>query len=244
MSAASLRLLTLLLAVFCGWSLLVLLAVETGLGGRYSLQPEDAEQIAVPPSLRLDRAQSALGGLETYAKIAERPLFNADRRPLPPEVAGTTAVPVAAAAPLDVMLTSVVLRGDTQIAQFTDRTSGVSQTLKIGQSLAGEQSAWKLVELAARGAVFEGPSGRVNAELRVFDGQGGEAPTAPPVPQAITETPPPPPNGQGTVENPTAAAAEEAQSPESRAEMIRRRIEERRRQMREEAARAAEKQKQ
>lgn len=245
MSAASLRLLTLLLAVFCGWSLLVLLAVETGLGGRYSLQPEDAEQIAVPPSLRLDRAQSSLGGLETYAKIAERPLFNEDRRPLPPEVAGAAAVPVVASAPLDVMLTSVVLRGDTQVAQFTDRTSGVSQTLKVGQSLAGEQSAWKLVELAARGAVFEGPSGRINAELRVFDGQGGEAPTAPPVPpapQVITESTPSPPGGEAPAENPAAQVADAAQSPESRAEMIRRRIEERRRQMREEAARAAEKQ--
>ncbi len=244
MSAASLRLLTLLLSVFCGWSLLVLLAVETGLGGRYSLQPEDPEQIAVPPSLRLDRAQSALGGLETYAQIAERPLFNADRRPLPPEAAGTAAAPVAASAPLDVILTSVILRGDTQIAQFTDRASGVSQTLKVGQSLAGEQSGWKLVELAARGAVFEGPSGRINAELRVFDGQGGEAPTAPPAPPVITESTPPPPSGEGAAENPTTQVADETQSPESRAEMIRRRIEERRRQMREEAARAAEKQKQ
>ncbi|MGQ0800098.1 MAG: hypothetical protein ACT4NL_08315 [Pseudomarimonas sp.] len=244
MSAASLRLLTLLLSVFCGWSLLVLLAVETGLGGRYSLQPEDAEQIAVPPSLRLDRAQSALGSLESYAVIAERPLFNADRRPLPPEATGTAAAPVAASAPLDVILTSVILRGDTQIAQFTDRTSGVSQTLKVGQSLAGEQSGWKLVELAARGAVFEGPSGRIDAELRVFDGQGGEAPTAPPAPPVITESTPPPAGGEGSAENPTAQVADEAQSPESRAEMIRRRIEERRRQMREEAARAAEKQKQ
>lgn len=241
------RLLTLVLGVFCGWSLLVLLVVETGLGARYSLHPEDAEQINVPPSLRLDRAQSALEGMDAYASIAQRPLFNADRRPLPAEEAGAAPAPVAAAAPLDVVLTSVILRGDVQIAQFTDRTSGVSQTLKIGQSLAGEQSAWTLVELAARGAVFEGPSGRVNTELRVFDGQGGEAPTPPPVPQSASAAPAGQQQQAGseqaqdgtTVQNNAAA-----QSPESRAEMIRQRIEERRRQMREEAARAAENKKQ
>jgi general secretion pathway protein N len=240
MSAASMRLVTLLLGIFCGWSLLALLVVEAGLGARYSLHPEDQEKIIVPPSLRLNQAQSALGSLGDYAMIGERPLFNADRRPLPPpEAAAAAPAPAVAAAPLDVLLTSVVLRGDTQVAQFTDRTSGVSQTLRVGQSLAGEQSAWKLVELAPRAAVFEGPSGRVNAELRVFDGQGGEAPTAPPEPQAASSAAAQPQAGDAQGE---AAAADgaDAQSPESRAEMIRRRIEERRRQMREEAARAAE----
>jgi general secretion pathway protein N len=232
-------LVTLLLGIFCGWSLLVLLVVETGLGARYSLHPEDQEKITVPPSLRLNQAQSALGSLGDYAMIGERPLFNADRRPLPPADAAAAPTPVAAAAPLDVLLTSVVLRGDTQVAQFTDRTSGVSQTLRVGQSLAGEQSAWKLVELAPRAAVFEGPSGRVNAELRVFDGQGGEAPTAPPEPQAASSAAAQPQTGEAQGE-PAAADGADAQSPESRAEMIRRRIEERRRQMREEAARAAE----
>lgn len=243
MSATSLRLMTLVLAVICGWSVVVLLVVEAGLGARYSLHPEDPEQIAVPPSLRLNRAQSALEGVDAYAVIAERPLFNADRRPLPAAADGAAPPPEVAAAPLDVLLTSVVLRGETQLAQFTDRTSGVSQTLKIGDALAGEQSAWKLVELAPRGAVFEGPSGRVNAELRVFDGQGGEPPTAPPVAAAVPSAESGQPQ-QVEQQDAAAPAADDAQSPESRAEMIRRRIEERRRQMREEAARAAENRKQ
>jgi len=239
MSAATQRLLTLLLAVFCGWSLLVLLVVEAGLGKRYSLHPEDAAQIDVPPSLRLDSAKSALDDISSYAVIGERPLFNENRQPLPPEVSGAAPAPVAAAAPLDVLLTSVILRGETKIAQFTDRTSGVSQTLKIGQSLAGDQSAWRLVELAARGAVFEGPSGRVEAELRVFDGQGGEPPTAPPTPPAerVVQQDAP---AEGVPQASAQMPVEGSQSPEARAEAIRRRIEERRRQMREEAARAAE----
>ncbi len=227
----------------------MLVVVETGLGARYSLHPEDAEQIAVPPSLRLNQAKSALQGLEAYAVIGERPLFNADRRPLPPEASADAPPPVVASAPLDVVLTSVILRGDTKIAQFTDKTSGVSQPLKVGQSLAGEQSAWKLVELAARGAVFEGPSGRIDIALRVFDGQGGEAPTAAPEPSAAAQAAQDPNAGQSVVNpqaNPNGQAnpADGSESPESRAEMIRRRIEERRRQMREEAARAAENKKQ
>jgi len=244
MSMAATRLLTLVLAVFCGWSLLVLLVVHAGLGERYSLHPEDAAQVTVPPSLRLNRAQSALGSLDSYAVIGERPLFNSNRRPLPPMGSDAAPVVAVAAAPLDVLLTSVVLRGDTQIAQFTDKRSGTSQSLKIGQALAGEQSAWRLVELAPRGAVFEGPSGRVDVELRVFDGQGGEPPTAPPVvnqdvaasnAQAGAEA-----GQQAGQQRSGAEAGADGQTPESRAEMIRRRIEERRRQMREEAARAAE----
>lgn len=245
MSAVSLRLLTLVLAVFCGWSFVVLLAVEFGLGGRYSVHPEDGAKIAVPPSLRLNRAESSLDSLQAYSVIAERPLFNVDRRPLPALNAEAPAAPVAASAPLDVVLTSIVIRGDTQLVQITDRQSGTSQLVRLNQSLAGDQSSWKLVELAPRRAVFEGPSGRVEAELRVFDGQGGEAPTPPPVPGSSQTV------GDDAAGGESAAAAEqgntdgtpdgEAQSPESRAEMIRRRIEERRRQMREEAARAAEK---
>lgn len=244
MSASNARLLTLLMACLCGWSLVVLLVVESGLGARYSLHPDDPEQIAVPPSLRLDRAQSSLSELPAYAEIGERPLFNMDRRPLP-ALPSDEPQPAVSAAPLEVLLTSVVLRGDTQVAQVTDRRSNVSQTLKVGDSLAGEQSAWKLVELAPRRAVFEGPGGRAEAELRVFDGQGGEAPTAPPVVasaadgggrEVVQESPPDAQAAAGAA----GGQGAEAQTPEARAEMIRRRIEERRRQMREEAAKAAE----
>jgi general secretion pathway protein N len=240
MSAVSLRLLTLVLAVFCGWSFVVLLAVEFGLGGRYSVHPEDGAKIVVPPSLRLNRAESSLDSLQAYAVIADRPLFNNDRRPLPPLNAEPAAAPAVAAAPLDVVITSIVIRGDTQLVQITDRQSGFSQLVRLNQSLAGDQSAWRLVELAPRRAVFEGPSGRIESELRVFDGQGGEPPTAAPVAGST--------DGGATGESAAAAGEQaeggadgEGQTPESRAEMIRRRIEERRRQMREEAARAAEK---
>jgi general secretion pathway protein N len=231
---------TLLLGAFAAWSLLVLIVVQTGLGERYSLHPDDASRVPELPRLDLSRAQTPLGALTDYAQVGERPLFNADRRPIPPPAAtpaeGEPAAPVA----LDVVLTSVILSGDTRIAIVLDKKTNKSQSVKLGDALAGEQSGWKLVELAPRKAVFEGPTGRNDAELRVFDGTGGEAPTAAVVEAPEAAVPPPSPGAvpsAATAAQPNAPQAQ-PQTPEERAELIRRRIEERRRQMREEAERA------
>jgi general secretion pathway protein N len=228
MATASQRLPILLLGALAGWSLMVAIAVYAGLGARYSLHPDDASRVPELPRLDLSRAQNPLQGLEAYAVVGERPLFNADRRPIPvPEAAGATDAAPPAAVPLDVTLTSVILSGDMKIAILLDKKTNKTQSVRIGSALEGEQSGWKLIELGARKAVFEGPGGRNEVELRVFDGSGGEAPTpvasATPAPDAVAD--------------PNAPVAEQ-QTPESRAELIRKRIEERRRQMREEAERA------
>ena len=245
-AAAQQRLPTLLLGAVALWSLLVLVAVYAGLGGRYSLHPDDPGQVPPLPTVDLSRAQNPLEPLARYAVVGERPLFNADRRPIPPET--PAADPSDAApppAPLDVLLTSVILKGDVQIAIVQDKKTNKSQSVRVGGSLAGDQAGWKLIELGARKAVFEGPTGRTETELRVFDGTGGEPPTAVAAPVSA-----PDPNAA----NATAASAATAdatgqpqqdnpQTPEARAELIRRRIEERRRQMREEAERANQQQK-
>jgi general secretion pathway protein N len=235
---ASQRLPTLLLGAIAFWSLLVLVAVYAGLGGRYGLHPDDASRVPELPRLDLSRAQNPLQPLTEYAVVGERPLFNADRRPIPvadaPAAAGDAPPPPA---PLDVVLTSVILTADAKIGIFLDKKTNKSQSIRVGASLQGEQSGWKLVELAPRKAVFEGPTGRNEADLRVFDGQGGEAPT-PIASAAVSPDAGAQPNADGTVAAPNAAAGTQAQTPESRAELIRRRIEERRRQMREEAERA------
>jgi general secretion pathway protein N len=238
MSAAQQRLPTMLLGAFAGWSLLVLVAVQTGLGARYSLHPDDASLVPELPRLDLSRAQTPLGALSDYAQVGERPLFNPDRRPIPPPAAGPVEGAPPAPPPFDVVLTSVILSGDTRIAIVLDKKSNKSQSVKLGDALAGEQSAWKLVELAPRKAVFESPAGRSEAELRVFDGSGGEAPT-PVASSAVEGAPAQNPAATATNTDPAAAAnAAQPQTPEARAELIRRRIEERRRQMREEAERA------
>lgn len=237
MTATSQRLPTLLLGTVALWSLLLLVAVYAGLGGRYALHPDDASRVPELPRLDLSRAQNPLQPLEQYAVVGQRPLFNADRRPIPvPDAAPDAGDAPPPPSPLDVVLTSVIISGDVKIGIFLDKKDNKSQSVRVGSSLQGEQSGWKLVELAPRKAVFEGPTGRTEAELRVFDGQGGEAPT--PVASAMASpdqaAQPADPAGQAAA----APGTQAAQTPESRAELIRRRIEERRRQMREEAERA------
>lgn len=245
-AAAQQRLPTLLLGAFALWSLLVLVTVYAGLGGRYSLHPDDPSQVPPLPQVDLSRAQNPLQPLPEYAVVGERPLFNADRRPLPPPE-NPDAAPAEAAppAPLDVVLTSVVMSGDIRIAIVQDKKTNKSQSVRVGNALAGDQAGWKLIELGPRKAVFEGPAGRTEAELRVFDGTGGEPPTAIAAPPAPVSADPATAaaqaqQAQADPNNPAAAPAaqDNPQTPEARAELIRRRIEERRRQMREEAERA------
>lgn len=235
-AAAQQRLPTLLLGAFALWCLLVAVCVYAGLGGRYRLHPDDPSQVPPLPAVDLSRAQNPLQGLADYAVVGERPLFNADRRPLPPpESAETPAEAPAPPAPLEVVLTSVVMSGDIRIAIVQDKKTNKSQSVRVGNAMAGDQAGWKLIELSPRKAVFEGPTGRSEVELRVFDGSGGEAPTALVAPVAVTD---PASAAANAAAASTVAGQDNPQTPEARAELIRKRIEERRRQMREEAERA------
>ncbi|MEZ5543717.1 MAG: hypothetical protein R3F10_00695 [Lysobacteraceae bacterium] len=242
------RLPVLLAAVVALWALLFLISALAGLGGRYRLHPDDASLVPPLPQIDLSQARSPLETLDAYAQIGQRPLFNSDRRPVPPSVdpnATADSEPPPAPEPLDVTLTSVVMTGAIKIAILTDNRNGTSQSVKVGDMLAGDASSWKLVELAPRKAVFEGPQGRSEADLRVFDGSGGQAPTptaaAPAPDQGKPQRGAPPPEQQpaaGNAPSPPPQAEGEQMTPEQRSEMIRKRIEERRRQMREEAERA------
>lgn len=232
------------LVVFAVWSVAVLVAVEAGLGGRWSLHPDAPPDPSQLPRVQLLSGGSRVGDFQEYASVVERPLFREDRRPAPDPAQAAAPVEQAPPAPLEVTVTSIVLAGDRQLAILSDAKGERRQAVRLGAALEGELAAWRLVELKPRLAVFEGPGGRREVELRVFDGQGGEPPTpvqAPPAPAAQAQ-----PDGQpldaGEVKQdpsrPQGGAVIEPDSPEARAEAIRRRIEERRRQMREEAERA------
>lgn len=242
---SSQRLPALLLAVVALWALIFSIAALAGLGGRYGVHPDDPSRVPPLPALDLSRARSLLQPVETYADIGERPLFNPDRRPLPPEDAtGTDSAPDEVApppSPLDIAVTSIIMTPQVKIAIVTDNRSGKSQSLKVGDTLEGEQAGWRLTELEPRKAVFAGPGGSSAVDLRVFDGAGGQAPTPVAVMNVQQE------EGDGSSPQPEQVTGQaipadggkaEAMTPEARAEMIRRRIEERRRQMREEAERA------
>ncbi len=244
---SSQRLPVLLVGVVALWALLFAIASLAGLGGRYRVHPDDPARVPPLPALDLSQARSPLQPVEAYADIGERPLFNADRRPLPfddpKQDAGGEGETPPPAAPLDVVVTSIVMTPALQLAIVTDTRSGKSISVKVGQSLDGDLAGWTLKELQARKAVFSGPNGDTAADLRVFDGAGGQAPTPSVVAQTADpgEAAPaqaPVPTGQAVEGEAKPEAKPEALTPEQRSEMIRRRIEERRRQMREEAARA------
>ena len=230
------------------WALLFAIAGLTGLGGRYRVHPDDPARVPPLPALDLSQARSPLQPVEAYADIGERPLFNADRRPLPFDDAkadaGAEGEPPPPAAPLDVVVTSIIMPPSLKLAIVTATRSGKSVSVKVGQVLDGEFAGWTLKVLQARKAVFSGPGGDVSADLRVFDGAGGQAPS----PSAVTQVaesdgaPPGQAAGAAPAQQPAQGAEGEAKTetltPEQRSEMLRRRIEERRRQLREEAARA------
>lgn len=234
------------LAAATAWSGLFALAALTGLGGRHTTLADDPGLVQPLPEVNLEQAVSRLEGQGFYAEIGDRPLFNFDRRPLPQVRSQDTQVAEAPPpASFDLVLTSVLMSGDRQIAIVLHPPSGKSQTVQLGNELESDLAGWRLVDIQPRSAIFEGPGGRKSVDMRVFDGTGGQPPTPvdlPPHMQAAAA-------GQdGATDAQVLAASQAAQqagtpgaaadTPEARAEMIRRRIEERRRQMREEAERA------
>ncbi|MEZ5465510.1 MAG: hypothetical protein R3F22_09875 [Lysobacteraceae bacterium] len=228
------RLLVFMLAALTAWSLLVLALAWGGLGGRFGLHPEDAGRIEAVPEVALSSNAAGMPDMDGYVGIAQRPLFNSDRLPFVGESSEDedAVVEEEVLMPLDATLTGVIKIGeDTAIALIKGNKSGESQNVKVGDNLQGDLSIYKLVELEARKAVFDGPRGRSELELETFTGRGAKPPTAVQAPLSTDAE-----AMDGREEQESEVAADD--SPEAKAEMIRRRIEERRRQMREEAERA------
>ena len=223
-----------LIAALALWSLCLVILAFAGLGAQVGLHPSNPALAPPLPAVQLDAVGSRLGPHADYSEIAARPLLSRDRRPAAIVAAGSAD----SEAPLDANLTSVLIAGEFKMAILQANESGKSFRVRIGDVMEG--TAWRLVELQPRGAVFEGPQGRRELELRVFDGQGGAAPTplttvAPPAPRpgpsatgaapAVAATPSS--SEPGVVQAAPEAAAAPI-SPEQQVEAIRRRIEARR----------------
>lgn len=224
-----------LLAALALWSLGLLLLAVAGLGGRVGLHPADASLMPALAEVRLDAGGSRLGAASDYLEVGNRPLLSADRRPAPiTDMAGAEQVPFEAE------LTSVLLVGELKMAILQDRKDARSRRVRLGELAEG--TAWRLVELQPRMAVFEGPEGRRELPLRVFDGTGGAPPTvqsggrpanadaaagsaAAPAPAPAASAPAAP----GAVADAAAPSGTVAPvTPEDQVEAIRRRIEARR----------------
>lgn len=238
---------TRMLAALALWAACVWLLALFGLGGRVEPLPEDPALLQPLPQGSVG-AEERLGPLSQYSEIGERPLFASDRRHRPfflePQVEGEEG-----RGEFDVVLTSVMITPDLQMAIVQPREGGEPLRVKVGES-PRTAPAWSLVSVEPRSAVFAGPEGERTLELRVFDGVGGQPPTpitregdrqaqrlpAPPVIMPARQDP-------AQQQSAAAAAAENAAieaeareiTPAAQAEAIRKRIEARRARLRQEA---------
>lgn len=239
---------TWLLATVVGWALLVCVLAVAGLGRRVELLPDDPALVQRLPTLPAP-APERLGAFEKYSEIAAHPAFAEDRLPHPFFLSGNDGGTAAST----VRLTGVLLTDNFKMATLTLDPQDSVRVQPGGEAVKG----WRLLALQPRSATIEGPSGTQTLELHVFNGQGGQPPTAnaaargaatgaPPVPSpdAAALAPPPPqpqpvapvqqPGGQAppTVPPQRSDGAQEAPRPsDDQMRAIRERIEARRRQL-------------
>ncbi|MEO6171722.1 MAG: hypothetical protein ABIP02_01255, partial [Arenimonas sp.] len=163
---------TLLLASFVVWAGLVLLVSFFGLGARFEPLPVDLSLAKPIPDVKIDQGQKVLEPIEYYAEVGARPLLMFDRRPgivqaAPGDNSGTE---------LDVTLGSVLITSNLKMAIFRSNQGGAVHRVRLGDVIEG--TGWRLIQLEPRRAVLEGPTGQRSMDLLVFDGKGGQAPTA------------------------------------------------------------------
>lgn len=196
LDAASPR--TWLLATLAGWAVLAWLLALAGMGRQTRLLDDDASLVQALPQSRAP-AKPRIGPLTQYGEIAARPLLMDDRRPRAFFVQGKGDESVQANT-FDYVLTSVLITPDLKMAILQPADGSESVRVKLGE-VPESHPAWRLSALDPRKAVFEGPEGRREMDLRVYDGQGGQPPTAvagpqpqqPPNPAVPNTRPPPPP---------------------------------------------------
>jgi hypothetical protein len=178
------------------------------------------------------------GGLESYAAIDERPLFNTTRRPIAVdefEVDGDVAGPDESS-PLNAGLAGVIIVEDKMIVVLQDNETQQYVRTTVGEGMEGAFADWRVDEIGPRSVTltsFDGES--VQLDMQVAE----TTPAAPGVPDKQPGT---------NAETPLSAKDKYQQeimnlgkndSNESRAEEIRRRIAERRAQLQEAADKKA-----
>ncbi|HTA65132.1 MAG TPA: hypothetical protein VK753_06480 [Xanthomonadaceae bacterium] len=165
-----------LLVAIAGWALACAIIALSGFGGRYTLLPDNPSLVPGLPATPTMGSRSTMGPLDAYAEAFNHPLFFPDRKPAAAHVPGQNNA--AAAQPLDVVLTSVIMTPTLQMAIVQDPKSKASLRVREGQPIGGAYAGWKLTGLSPRSATFDSDSqGQTTLDLRVYDGHGGEEPT-------------------------------------------------------------------
>lgn len=160
---------TWLLATVVGWALLVCVLAVAGLGKRVELLPDDPALVQRLPTLPAP-APERLGAFEKYSEIAAHPAFAEDRLPHPFFLSGNDGSSAAST----VRLTGVLLTDNFKMATLTLDPHDSVRVKLGGDAVKG----WRLLALQPRSATIEGPGGTQTLELQVFNGQGGQPPTA------------------------------------------------------------------
>lgn len=244
---------TWLIGALALWALLFWILALAGLGSRIERLPADPALLQPLPAVPAP-VQERLGPFPQYAAIGDRPLFTDDRRPQPFFINAESGEQQNT---FDYVLTSVLLAPGLQMAIVSSSGGGEPVRLRIGEAPEAAP-AWSLQSVQPRSAVFAGPDGNRTLELRVFDGVGGEAPTAIVPPRANGSRTIAPAAGTATDADvaadvaeklpvavptpapaqPPAAAVKDAaapMTPDAQVEAIRQRIEARRAQLRRQA---------
>jgi len=230
LAAAALLLLGLSLAEFFGF------------GSGYRLAADVAAEQKPEVALKLDEGVRKLAPWPEYGSdMLARPLFNEDRKPTPVSAKASDS---PEAKPLKGALTGVIIAGELKLAMVKDEANKTMR-LRPGQNLPGEQSAWKLVEVLPRSAMFEAP-GLGQQELKLQISDKPNVAQVPPVPAENEK----PVKGQSMLQaapanDPFYGQIKQQPAPQGdvNPDEIRRRIEERRKQLREEAQRMEQEQK-
>ena len=165
---------TWLIAAVGGWALAAWLLAAAGMGAAVEPLADDPGLLEPLPPVR-PSPPLRLGPLGQYDAIASRPLFSEDREPQPFFLQGEGEEAEERA--FDYVLTSVLITPQLEMAILQPREGGESVRVRLDQAPQSHPD-WRLAELDQRSAVFEGPEGPVTLQLRVYDGVGGERPTA------------------------------------------------------------------
>jgi general secretion pathway protein N len=166
---------TWLLGAIASWGILAWLLAVFGMGSRIAPLLDDPALVKPIPALPAHMA-NRLGPISQYAEIGARPLFSEDRRPKPFSLKGGDDA-TDASQEFDYVLTSVLITPNLQLAILQPPDGSKSVRVKLGEA-PESHPAWRLSALNERSAVFDGPNGQRTVDLRVFDGTGGEPPTA------------------------------------------------------------------
>jgi general secretion pathway protein N len=175
---------TWLLGATALWALLFWVLGLAGFGGRIERLPEDPALLQALPEAP-NAAEERLGPLTQYTAVGERPVFTDNRRPQPFFINGGEGEEQNT---FDYVLTSVIVSPGLRLAILHPTGGGEPVRLKVGESPDGAP-AWSLLSINPRSAEFAGPEGTQVIELRVFDGTGGEPPTAVAMPRLDSPMP-------------------------------------------------------